>query len=215
MTASRGSGLVALASIAELRLRAQRVLQARIPGALAAVHAHALTVDPGAPTLPGVVQWRRLPDYLRLPERLSPAAYVTSPGTEGEPAWTTYGVWRADYLLRVFLAVAGVDYEQTTDRAAGYAAAALMALRAVPSLALLPDGSDPVAQGCEPVETTLVAGAQSDDESRNTAVASVTVRYLDVEMVDQLPVPDPVTGHLPDTPVATSLQSTVTAVRIS
>ena len=123
--------------------------------------------------LPPILTWRRLGDYLEMPEALSPALYVTTPGTDGDPVKVDRETDRADWLVRCFVVVIGTDYEQTSDRRDAYLAAARLALRADPTLG-------GYAEGVEWVGDTDNEADVGDEDARWLGVGSVTLRYLRV-----------------------------------
>ncbi len=189
------SGATKLRKLAETQLKAG--LSAESHGLLDAVAARE---EIG---LAPIRTWRRLGDYLDLPEALSPALYVTTPGTDGAPVMYDRSSMRADWLVRVFVACRGRDYEETSDRRDAYLAAVRLALMADPSLdGYAGDGAEWVGDSYEEADTS------DDDTARWLGVGSTTVRYLDVltaSRIDALP-----TDSDPGAPTALALQPSMT-----
>jgi len=179
-----------LLSAGQLRRAAETALRAGLStethGTLDAVAA-AETIG-----LAPIKTWRRLGDYLNIPEALSPACYVTTPGTDGELAKAGPGLVRGDWLVRAFFAVQGRDYEETSDRRDAYLAAARICWYS----AFTPGGGFAgLAQGVEWVEDDYSAADISDDDSRWLSVGTITARLLQVKTATSIgalaPVGDP------------------------
>lgn len=155
---------------ADVHRTVQDVLRARLPLALAAMSAH--LSEPGKPfVLRDVACWERLPDFMRISERQSPAVVVTTPkltpGTRD-----AYGDYTVRGDVRTFIVARGASYEETADRVAAYCAAIRLSLLADPGLNGIARGVTWLTE-----EYAELGSIAEGGTNRTVGAGSVTVRY--------------------------------------
>jgi hypothetical protein len=148
-----------------VRRAAMTQLKAALPAQLDAL------AEPGLPLTPPKT-WRRLPDFLDIPEAQSPAVFVTTPGTEGRPVIDADGSSEIVWLVRAYCVVRGRAYEETADRVGLYTAAMRSALLADETLGGLALAVDRINERLDELRT---------DQTRTIGAGSVTIAYTIAE----------------------------------